>query len=140
MRDSTVKWLSRLHSGVYRVTGGRIGTRLVDNDMLLLTTTGRNTGSLHTVPLLYLIDGSDVIVIASYGGRPSDPDWYRNLLVNPNATVRIGAISHTVRATTMDDNERGEWWPHIVDAYSDYEAYQARTDRLIPFVRLAAID
>lgn len=138
MRDSTVKWLSRLHSGIYRFTGGRIGTRLVGNDMLLLTTTGRTTGSPHTVPLLYLMDGSDVIVIASYGGRPSDPDWYRNLLVDTTGEVRIGAVSHTVHATTMDDNERDEWWPRIVHAYSEYETYQARTDRQIPVVRLAA--
>lgn len=140
MRDSTVKWLSGLHSGVFRVTGGRIGTRLVDNDMLLLTTTGRTTGSPHTVPLLYLTDNPDVIVIASYGGRPSDPDWYRNLLANATGTVRIGAVSHSVRATTMDDDERGEWWPRIVDAYADYAVYQARTDRQIPVVRLATLD
>jgi len=140
MRDSTVKWLSRLHSGVYRVTGGRVGTRLVDNDMLLLTTVGRTTGSTHTVPLLYLTEGNDVIVIASYGGRPSSPDWYRNLLAGTDATVRIGAKTHAVHATTMDDGERTEWWPRIVEAYSEYAVYQARTDRQIPVVRLSAID
>lgn len=140
MHDSTVKWLSRLHSGVYRVTGGRIGTRLVDNDMLLLSTTGRSTGSPHTVPLLYLTDGSDVIVIASYGGRPSDPDWYQNLLADADATVRVGSRSHAVRAITMDNDERAKWWPRIVDAYSEYASYQARTDRQIPVVRLTTID
>lgn len=140
MHDSAVKWLSRAHSGIYRVTGGRIGTRLVNNDMLLLTTTGRSTGSSHTVPLLYLTDGSDAIVIASYGGRPNDPDWYQNLLAGAKATIRIGSTSHAVRAVTMDDDERTEWWPRIVDAYSEYATYQDRTDRQIPVVRLTAIE
>jgi deazaflavin-dependent oxidoreductase (nitroreductase family) len=136
VRDVNVKLLSRLHTGLYRLTDGRIGRRLVDNDMLLLTTTGRRSGKRHTVPLLYLRDGDRLVVIASYGGRPNHPEWYRNLLSDPGATVQILGDSHQVRATTMSPEERSAWWPKIIDTYGDYATYQSRTEREIPVVWL----
>jgi len=136
LHDINVKLLSRLHTGLYRVTNGRIGRRLVDNDVLLLTTTGRTTGTKHTVPLLYLRDGDRIVVIASYGGRPNHPGWYRNLVSDPQATVQILGDTYPVRATTMSPEERAEWWPRIVEAYGDYAVYQSRTDREIPVVWL----
>jgi len=104
--------------------------------MLLLTTTGRTTGSDHTVPLLYLCDDDRLVVIASYGGRPNDPEWYLNLQSNPNASVQILGEHREVVATTMTNAERSEWWPKIVSAYGDYAVYQSRTDRAIPVVQL----
>jgi deazaflavin-dependent oxidoreductase (nitroreductase family) len=136
LRDRTVKHLSRLHALAYRVSGGRLGGRLVDNDMLLLTTTGRRTGSSHTVPLLYLRDDDALIVIASYGGRPEHPEWYRNLAVSPTAVAQVGSTRMSVVATTLDEEDRALWWPRIVEAYRDYAVYQSRTEREIPVVRL----
>jgi deazaflavin-dependent oxidoreductase (nitroreductase family) len=136
MRNGTVKRMSSLHTLVYRATDGRIGRRLVDNDMLLLTTVGRNTGTEHTVPLLYLREGSRLIVIASYGGRPEHPEWYRNLVAHPQASVQVLEDHIEVETTTMTDAEQSEWWPRIVDAYGDYAVYQSRTDRRIPAVWL----
>lgn len=104
--------------------------------MLLLTTTGRTTGRQHTVPLLYLRDGDRLVVIASYGGRPNHPEWYRNLLADPNATVQILEETRPVQATTMTPEERSVWWPRVVAAYGDYAGYQSRTDREIPVVWL----
>ena len=136
MRDGTVKRMSSLHSLLYRTTNGRIGRRLVDNDMLLLTTIGRNSGTEHTVPLLYLRDGERLIIIASYGGRPDHPQWYRNLEGHPQASVQILGDRVDVKATTMTESEQSAWWPKIVNAYSDYSVYQSRTDRRIPMVWL----
>jgi deazaflavin-dependent oxidoreductase (nitroreductase family) len=136
MKDGTVKRMSSLHALVYRTTNGRIGRRLVDNDMLLLTTTGRNSGAKHTVPLLCLRDGQRLVVIASYGGRPEHPEWYRNLEAHPRASVQILGEHTEVEATTMTDDEHSEWWPQIVDAYGDYAVYQSKTDRQIPVVWL----
>lgn len=136
MRDRTAKTLSTIHTLIYRVTGGRIGRRLVDNDMLLLTTTGRMTGKPHTVPLLYLTDGSTLVVIASWGGRPSHPHWYQNLRHEPEAKVRLPDRSIRVVARTASAEERRAWWPKVVEAYDGYLAYQSRTDREIPVVFL----
>jgi deazaflavin-dependent oxidoreductase (nitroreductase family) len=104
--------------------------------MLLLTTVGRSTGREHTVPLLYLREGNRFIVIASYGGRAEHPEWYRNLVVHPRASVQILGDRTEVTAKTMTEDERAEWWPQVVDAYGDYDVYQSRTDRQIPIVWL----
>jgi deazaflavin-dependent oxidoreductase (nitroreductase family) len=136
MHDTAVKVLSGFHAALFTVSGGRIGSRLVDNDMLLLTTVGRTTGNRHTVPLLYLRDGDDLMVIASYGGRPDDPDWYKNVVRQPKAVVAVKGETFDVEAETIDRKERAEWWPRVVNAYSDYKVYQERTEREIPVVRL----
>jgi deazaflavin-dependent oxidoreductase (nitroreductase family) len=136
MRDDTARRLSRLHAAVYRLTGGVLGRRLVGNDMLLLTTRGSRTGRRRTVPLLYLRDGETVIVIASWGGRPQNPDWYGNLAAQPRATVQVRSRVWAVRARTATPAERESWWPRIVAAYPGYRAYQSHTDRVIPVVFL----
>ena len=136
MKDATVRRMSSLHTSVYRMTDGRIGRRLVNNDMLLLTTTGRTTGVQHTVPLLYLRHHNRRIVVASYGGRPAHPEWYRNLSAQPQVSVQIRGEHEDMEATTMTDSERSAWWPRIVEAYDDYAVYQSRTNRQIPLVWL----
>ncbi len=139
MKDSTAKTLSTFHTFVYRASRGRIGRRLVNNDMLLLTTTGRVTGKEHTVPLLFLRDGESLVVIASWGGRPIHPEWYRNLVANPKAAVQVLSERFDVVARTADTEERARWWPRIVAANHGYAVYEARTDREIPVVFLEPV-
>lgn len=136
VRDRTIRRASRLHSLIYRITRGRVGARLVRNDMLLLATAGAVTGRPHTVPLLYLSRGRDLVVIASYGGRPAHPQWYLNLLVEPEAVAQIGARKIDVTARTASDLERAELWERVVSAYDGYAQYQSRTERQIPIVIL----
>jgi len=136
VKDQIVRGLSTIHTFVYRTTNGRVGRRLVNNDMLLLTTVGRSSGTDHTVPLLYLRDDDRLIIIASYGGRPKHPEWYRNLRSHRQASVQILGDRFGVEATTMAERERSEWWPQIVEAYGDFAVYQSRTDREIPVVWL----
>lgn len=136
MRDSTVKRLSSLHRALYRLTGGRLGSRMIDNDMLLLTTRGRRTGLGHTVPLLYLREGESLVVIASYGGRDRHPQWYLNLVADPSVTVQVGTRRLPMIARAASPTEREAVWPRVVAAYHDYAEYQKRTDREIPVVIL----
>ena len=136
MRDETARRLSTLHRMLFRSTSGRLGKRLVNNDMLLLTTTGRHSGRPHTVPLLYLCDGTDLIVIASWGGRPRDPEWYSNLIRNPQVTIELPGRRDDAVATPLPEPERSIWWDRAVAAYDGYGNYQSRTDRVIPVVRL----
>lgn len=136
MRDPAVRRWSRLHATLYRMTNGLVGRRLVNNDMLLLTTRGHRSGDPHTVPLLYLRDGDALVLIASYGGRPDHPTWYRNLLACPETTVQIEGSKTRMTARTANPEERAVWWPRIVDAYAGYAEYQSRTDREIPVVFL----
>lgn len=136
MRDNTAKWLSAIHAGAYKLTGGHVGRRFVNNDMLLLTTTGRSSGRDHTVPLLYLRDEPDVLVIASWGGRDYPPDWYLNLTAEPRVNVQIDANRWPGNAQELSEPERAEWWRHAVAAYNGYAEYQTRTDRVIPIIRI----
>jgi deazaflavin-dependent oxidoreductase (nitroreductase family) len=131
-----VRAVSRLHAAGFRLTGGRAGGRLVNNDVLLLTTAGRRTGRAHTVPLLYLREGERLVVIASYGGRHLPPDWYRNLTANPEAEVRLRRRRIAVTARTVDGADRPRLWAAAVAAYPGYAAYQERTPREIPLVIL----
>ena len=136
MRDSEVKRWSAFHRVLYDTTNVALCRRLVGNDMLLLTTRGRRTGEAHTVPLLYLRDGERLVVIASYGGRDHHPEWYLNLLAEPEVTARVGARNLTMTARTASPSERDSWWPKVVAAYRDYAVYQQRTEREIPVVVL----
>jgi len=138
MRDQTAKYLSAVHAAAFRLTRGRVGRRLVNNDMLLLTTKGRKSSRPHTVPLLYLRDIGRLVVIASWGGRSNNPDWYENLIASSGATVELPGGEHRdVTARTATPLERAEWWPRIIGAYDGYRAYQTRTEREIPVVFLA---
>jgi deazaflavin-dependent oxidoreductase (nitroreductase family) len=129
-----------LHAIVYRATGGLVGRRLVANPMLLLTTRGSRSGEEHTVPLLYLEDESRLVVIASYGGRPHHPAWYRNLVKTPRVRVQIGGKRREMKARTATAKERALWWPTVLDAYDGYRTYQSRTDREIPVVFLDPVE
>jgi len=136
VKDRTAKHLSSLHRVLYRSTRGAVGRRLVDNDMCLLTTTGRRSGKEHTVPLLYLRDEERLVVIASWGGRDEHPHWYVNLLADPEANVQVLGDLWPVTATTATPDERDAWWPRVLDAYDGYAVYESRTDREIPVVFL----
>ena len=131
-----VRRLSRIHRRLYLLTRGRVGRRLVSNDMLLLTTKGRKSGRKHTVPLLYLTDGDRQVVIASYGGRPAHPSWYLNLVRDPKVEVQISGRRFTAHAQPASPTEREQWWPRITSAYPGYASYQSRTPRKIPVVFL----
>ena len=122
---------------MYRLTGGRVGRRLVNNDMMLLTTTGRRSGRRHTIPLLYLSDGDSVIVVASWGGRDYPPHWYLNVMADPNVSVQINGETWAAIAKKLDEPERSMWWDRAVTAYDGYTEYQGRTDRVIPILRLS---
>ncbi|MGH3667177.1 MAG: nitroreductase/quinone reductase family protein, partial [Acidimicrobiia bacterium] len=90
----------------------------------------------HTVPLLYLRVGDCLLVIASYGGRDRHPEWYLNLLLEPEVTARVGDRTVALTARPASPAERDVWWPKVVAAYSDYAVYQQRTAREIPVVAL----
>ena len=126
--------LTRAHRWLYRRTGGRVGGRLGAMEQVLLTTTGRVTGRPSTTPLTGIPDGDRLVLIASDGGNPQHPHWYRNLVVNPEVVVQRGPTKHRMRARTADPAERDRLWRIAVDLYGGYATYQGRTDRVIPVV------
>jgi F420H(2)-dependent quinone reductase len=126
---------NQLAVGLYRLRrGGRDAESL-----LLLTTRGRRSGKSHTVPLRYIRDEGSYVVVGSNQGLDTMPAWYRNLLVQPEATVEVGPRRLTVRAETLAGDERQRAWERLVVASSGYAAMQAKTRREFPVVRLVFV-
>lgn len=129
--------MSRLNTWIFRASGGRMGARFPGGaPVMLLTTTGRKSGRPRVAPLLYLRDGENILCVASKGGMPNHPLWYRNLLANPDAEVQIGAEVTKVRAVVATDEQKAAFWPKLVGMYPDFDDYQARTERNIPVIIL----
>ena len=136
-----IKWMSTANVWVFRRTNGRLAkTWRVGSafrrgvPLCLVTTTGRKTGQARTVPLLFMPDGDNLIFVASQGGLPSDPQWYRNLVADPKVTVDFGRATQDMVARTADPAERSRLWPRLTDLYADFDSYQSWTDREIPVV------
>lgn len=134
-----IKYMAMVNTWLYKATGGRVGGkwrvgagRKKPVPTLLLEHRGRKSGKTFTVPLLYLEDGANLVVVASQGGLPSNPQWFHNLVATPDAQVQIGSERRAVRAVLADSDERARLWPRLVELYADFENYKAWTDREIP--------
>lgn len=125
------------HVERYRATDGEVGYKWNGAPTLLLTTVGRKTGEPRTVPLIFARDGDRYVVVASVGGLPEHPDWYRNLQADPRATIQVKAAVVDVVARTARDAERSRLWATANGVWPNYETYQSRTDRVIPIVVLS---
>lgn len=145
MFQRTLPWLTPLkriipaaHLAVYRLTDGRLSSKLAGQKMLLLTTTGRRTGKRRTVPLLYVDDGETIVLIGSNWGGPAHPMWVRNLLANPEARVQIGPRKRRVTASVAAGLERERLWKLVTSTYAGYKDYARRIGpaREIPLVVL----
>ena len=137
------KYAGKAHVWVYRKTGGRIGGKWRIGagfrkpvPTLLLEHRGRKSGKVFVTPLLYMRDGDDVVVVASQGGRPEHPQWYRNLVADPDTHVQIGPRRSAFHAVVADPEQRERLWPKLVDVYADFDNYQSWTEREIPVVVL----
>jgi F420H(2)-dependent quinone reductase len=127
---------TRLHTFVYRLSGGKIGGRHGRAPILLLHHVGRKSGKERASPLLYMPDVDDIVIVASMGGSDSHPSWWINLRASPETTVEIGGEKRAVVAALASAEERERLWPKLVEMYPSYGAYQSRTDREIPVVIL----
>ncbi|MBI1885741.1 MAG: nitroreductase family deazaflavin-dependent oxidoreductase [Chloroflexi bacterium] len=137
MEPSLIKFVSALHVFWYRLTGGLIGGRAAGgNPVLLLTTSGRRTGNERTTPLLYLQDGENFVVVASYGGSDYHPAWWLNLKANPESAVQIRGERLRAKAEEAGPEEKARLWPLLTKMYPGYDDYQRRTERQIPVVIL----
>jgi F420H(2)-dependent quinone reductase len=133
---TATRYIGALHRLLYRMSGGRIGGRVWDLPVVLLTTTGRRTGKQRTVPLCSIRAGDDVVVIGSYGGLDQPPAWWLNLQANPHAEVAAGRERRAVTARNADPEERAVLWAEVTTRAPGYLEYERRTTREIPVVIL----
>jgi deazaflavin-dependent oxidoreductase (nitroreductase family) len=104
--------------------------------MVLVTHTGAKTGTERTTPLMALVDGDDLVIFASKAGAPDNPDWYHNLVANPETTVEYGTETFPARARVTQGAERDDLWTRQKAAYPQFQGYEDSTDRVIPVVVL----
>ncbi|MET0147086.1 MAG: nitroreductase family deazaflavin-dependent oxidoreductase [Ilumatobacteraceae bacterium] len=103
---------------------------------LLLVATGRTTGKLRTRPLIYGRDGDSYVIVASKGGAPEPPGWYKNITANPDCEIQVRHDVIPVRARTAEGAERDRLWTMMAAILPQYDEYQSRTDRPIQVVVL----
>jgi len=127
------------HVRRYRETDGDVGYLWNGVPTLILTTTGRRSGEPHSTPLIFGQDGDDYVVVASKGGAPRHPDWYRNLVDHPEVDVQVKGDRFRARARTAEGDERRRLWKLMTDIWPAYDQYQQRTDRQIPVVVLERV-
>ncbi|MDQ6817118.1 MAG: nitroreductase family deazaflavin-dependent oxidoreductase [Actinomycetota bacterium] len=125
------------HVRVYRETGGERGYRWRGGTtILLLTTRGRVSGIERTTPLIHRTDDGRWVVVASQGGAPDHPNWYKNLRADPEATIEVKEERIPVRASVAEGEDRARLWGLMTEAWPPYNQYQQKTAREIPVVVL----
>ena len=135
--SEAVQLFGEEHVRRYRETGGEVGHDWKEgSSVLLLTTTGRASGKPRTTPLIYARDGDRYVIVASKGGAPEDPGWYRNLRKTPEVELQVWDDVFRARARTAEGEERERLWEKANEVWPHYASYQERTDREIPVVVL----
>jgi deazaflavin-dependent oxidoreductase (nitroreductase family) len=138
-QSSFYKNMGKLHTVLYRWSGGRVGHRTGPVSNLLLTATGRKSGEKRTCPLTYLEDGGRYVLIASNGGNDKHPVWYLNLKAQPHASIEVGPKKLDVVASTAAGEERARLWSAAVRMNPQYATYEGITSREIPVVILTPV-
>jgi deazaflavin-dependent oxidoreductase (nitroreductase family) len=135
LKDLQLKGMNRLHRAVLKVSGGRWLNRPLGMPTVELHTIGRKSGQ-HRATLLTapIHDDQHTVLIASKGGDDRNPEWYLNLVANPEVELTIDGATRKMRARTASEEEKTEMWPAIVAAHKGYAGYQKKTTRRIPVV------
>jgi deazaflavin-dependent oxidoreductase (nitroreductase family) len=139
LKDTLFRVATALHRELYRRSDGKVAGKMFKSPLMLLTTTGRRSGQPRVTPLMCVRDGDRFLAIASFGGDDRDPQWFKNLQANPEATIQLGADTIPVRATVATPEEKKALWPKAVAAYKGYDGYQRKTSRDIPVVILTPV-
>jgi deazaflavin-dependent oxidoreductase (nitroreductase family) len=135
--DYQFKFANALHQTVHKLTGGRLGNTLMGMPVLMLTVKGRKSGQPRTVALTVPVrDGETLVVVASKGGDTRDPEWFNNVVANPDVEVEFEGARRSMQARAANADERAELWPRIVKRYAGYGQYETKAHRQIPVVIL----
>jgi deazaflavin-dependent oxidoreductase (nitroreductase family) len=123
----------------FRANGGKVGGYFEGAHMILIHHIGARSGIERINPLTYLPDGQDMVIAATKGGAPTNPDWYHNLKAHPRIQVEVGTETFTVEATEVTGEERDELWRRLVELRPGFADYETKTTRVFPMFRLRRI-
>lgn len=120
----------------FRANQGKVGGHFKNMTLLLLHTTGAKSGLPRLNPAAYTEDKGRLVIIASKGGADSHPDWYYNVVANPNVTIEVGTEKYDAVATVEQEPERNRLYDRMAAQYPGYEEYRQKTSRIIPVITL----
>ena len=120
----------------FRANNGKVGGHFADMTLLLLHTTGAKSGLSRINPVVCMADGDRYVIIASKGGAPTHPDWYHNLVANPEVNVEVGVDQFPALATVAEEPERTELYDKMAAKHPFFDEYRKNTTRAIPVVIL----
>lgn len=123
----------------FRASGGQVGGDFAGWPLVLISHRGAKSGKEYTTPLVYTRDGDNVVIIASMGGAPENPQWFRNLQAHPDITVEAGADTYPARARVAEGEERERLYRAQADRFPNFDEYAAKTTRAIPVVVLERV-
>ena len=124
------------HTRKYRETGGKVGHEWRGTQTLLLTTTGRKSGTPRELPLIYAPWNGAYLIVASKGGADLPPAWFLNLEADPQVEVQVKDDRFPAKARIATSEEKAEMWPAMTKEWPAYDDYQKKTERQIPVVVL----
>jgi len=120
----------------FRANDGKVGGYFAGAPMILIHHVGAKSGTERVSPLVYLPDGDDMVIAATKGGAPTNPDWCHNLRANPRITVEVGTDSFPVEAVEETGPTRDDLWRRLVEQRPGFASYESKTSRVFPMFRL----
>jgi deazaflavin-dependent oxidoreductase (nitroreductase family) len=123
----------------FRANSGNVGGPFAGKTLLILHTIGAKSGQEHINPVAYVRDGDRIVIIASKGGAPTNPDWYYNILANPRVTVEVGTEQFQAQAAVASEPERTRLYDKMVEMMPGFAEYQQKTTRVIPVITLTRV-
>ncbi len=123
----------------FRANDGKVGGPFAGSQLLLLHTTGAKSGQERIAPLAYRKEGESLAVFGSKAGAPTNPDWFHNLVANPEVTVEVGTDQFAARARVAEGDEHDRIWEAHTREVPNVAEYQKKTDRTIPVIILERV-
>jgi deazaflavin-dependent oxidoreductase (nitroreductase family) len=123
----------------FRANAGKVGGYFEGAPMILVHHVGARSGTERVTPLVYLPDGEDMVIAATKGGAPANPDWYHNLKAHPRIQVEVGTETFPVEATETTGEERDRLWRRLVEMRPGFADYETKTTRIFPMFRLTRL-
>jgi deazaflavin-dependent oxidoreductase (nitroreductase family) len=123
----------------FRANGGKVGGNFANSTLLLLHTKGAKTGEERVNPLAYHQNNGRLVIIASKGGAPNNPNWYHNLIANPIVELEVGTETYQAEATVAPEPERTALYDERVTTMPGFGEYRTKTTRTIPVITLKRI-
>ena len=123
----------------FRTNSGKVGGFFAGKTLLLLHTIGAKSGQERVNPVAYVTDGDRLVIIASKGGAPTNPDWYYNILAHPLVTVEVGTGQFQAQASVPSEPERSRLYSKMVEMMPGFAEYEQKTTRVIPVITLTPV-